>query len=69
MTLTDKQREVLEQLRKYPSGRPFREEDEKAAILELCSPEMGCLVCDPHRFGETSLFTMITDEGIAALSQ
>lgn len=64
MQLTDIQRAVLEQLRDHPSGRPFREADEKAAIDALCAEQ---LVCDPHTMGE-ALFTRITDKGLSALS-
>jgi hypothetical protein len=67
IVLTEKQVEVLEQLRKYPLGRPFREEAEKVAINELCRM-VPPLVCDPHTMQE-SLLTRITDDGLAALSR
>jgi hypothetical protein len=65
MPLTDTQRAVLMELHRYKTGRPFREDHEKAAIDEMCRM-IPPLVCDPHTM-QNSLFTMITDEGRTAL--
>jgi hypothetical protein len=64
MELTDTQLNVLSELYKFPSGRPFREDSEKTAIDEMCRM-VPPLVCDPHNMG-SSLFTMITREGRVA---
>jgi hypothetical protein len=67
IVLTAKQTEVLEKLQRYPMGRPFREEEEKAAIDELCRM-VPPLVCCPHQM-QNSLFTRITDDGLAVLNR
>lgn len=60
--LTTAQRDILVGLVMRPNGMPVR--GQNADVLTLC--KMG-FVCDPHDFG-TSLFTRITTEGRAALS-
>lgn len=65
MSLTEAQRSVLMELHRYPSGRPFREDHEKAAIDEMCRMAPP-LVCEPRQM-QASLFTMITQEGRTAL--
>lgn len=65
MQLTNLQREVLFQLYRHPSGRPFREDAEMAAIDALCRT-VPPLVCDPHLTGD-ALFTRITEHGRTAV--
>lgn len=64
MELTDIQINILSELYQHRSGRPFREESEKAAIDEMCRM-VPPLVCDSHVMG-SSLFTRATREGIVA---
>lgn len=63
MTLSFDQWQVLSELTRYPLGRPFKGENQKEAILELCKDK---LVCDPHTMG-SSMFTRITEKGAEAL--
>lgn len=66
MTLTRAQYIVLTELRRMPSGRPFKNPDETDAIDELCRM-VPPLVCDPHNMNG-ALFTRITAEGLAVLA-
>jgi len=64
-SLTDIEREILQELRLRPNGAIIRDPELKAVVIGLCFRQ---LVCDPHQVG-FGLFTRITAEGKAALDQ
>jgi hypothetical protein len=65
MRLTQSERNFLVAANDRPHGVLAIQEEDKAALLDLCKKR---LVCDPHDM-RGGLFTKITDEGKAALAE